>query len=104
MVDAFAQRAEDGWRRQRVRAQPARRTPEDIMTDQALVEALRQSRLGAESEQRPASNAGRHLRFRDLERGDVLVPQGTSDNHLYVIVDGALGVVRDAGSPSASRW
>jgi len=37
--------------------------------------------------------------FRDLEPGDVLVPQGTSDNHLYVIVRGALAVVRNAETP-----
>ena len=67
------------------------------MTDQALVEAVRQSRLGAELSADQVVTLASHLRFRDLERGDVLVHQGTSDNHLYVIVGGALSVVRDSG-------
>ena len=36
--------------------------------------------------------------FRDLQPGEVLVPEGTSDNHLYVIVRGALSVQRSAGA------
>ena len=39
-----------------------------------------------------------HLAFRDLQPDEVLVPEGTSDDHLYVIVHGALGVVRSAGT------
>jgi CRP-like cAMP-binding protein len=35
--------------------------------------------------------------FRDLRANEVLVPEGTSDNHLYVIVSGNLAVVRGAG-------
>jgi CRP-like cAMP-binding protein len=68
------------------------------MNDQALVEALRHSRLGAELGDEQLEKLAGHLAFRDLEPGEVLVPQGTSDNHLYVIVRGALGVVRDAGT------
>ena len=69
------------------------------MTDQALVEALRHSRLGAELSDEQAKTLADNLRFRDLAPGDVLVAQGTSDNHLYVIVSGALGVVRNAATP-----
>jgi CRP-like cAMP-binding protein len=68
------------------------------MTDNALVEALRQSRLGAELSGDQLRVLAGHLAFRDLEPGEVLVRQGTSDNHLYVIVHGALGVVRDSGT------
>jgi CRP/FNR family cyclic AMP-dependent transcriptional regulator len=68
------------------------------MTDQALVEAVRQSRLGAELAADQAVTLAGHLAFRDLQRGDVLVRQGTSDDHLYVIVRGALGVVRESGT------
>ena len=68
------------------------------MTDQALVEALRHSRLGAELESEQLQALAANLAFRDLGPGEVLVGQGTSDNHLYVIVHGALGVVRDAGT------
>ena len=68
------------------------------MTDPALVDALRQSRLGAELSSDQVVTLAGHLAFRDLDRGEVLVRQGTSDNHLYVIVHGALGVVRDSGT------
>ena len=68
------------------------------MTDRTLVEALAHSRLGAELSSDQLATLAANLAFRDLEPGEVLVPQGTSDNHLYVIVHGALGVVRDAGS------
>ena len=69
------------------------------MTDQALVEALRHSRLGAELSEQQTRTLAEQIRFRDLEPDEVLVDEGTSDNHLYVIVRGALGVVRNAGSP-----
>jgi CRP-like cAMP-binding protein len=69
------------------------------MTDQALIEALRHSRLAAELTDQEVQTLAANLQFRDLEPGDVLVDQGTSDNHLYVIVRGALGVVRNAGTP-----
>ena len=68
------------------------------MTDQALVEALRQSRLGAELSGDQLVTLAGNLTFRNLEQGEVLLRQGTSDNHLYVIVHGALGVVRDSGT------
>jgi CRP-like cAMP-binding protein len=62
------------------------------------LEALRGSRLGAELSAQQASVLARHLVFRDLAPGDVLVDQGTSDDHLYVIVRGSLGVMRNAGA------
>jgi CRP/FNR family cyclic AMP-dependent transcriptional regulator len=72
---------------------------EIAMTEQALLEALRASRLGAELSADEAVVLAPHLAFRDLAPGEVLVGEGKSDNHLYVIVRGALGVVRNAGSP-----
>jgi CRP-like cAMP-binding protein len=69
------------------------------MTDQALVEALRHSRLGAELSDEQTQTLADNLRFRDLQPDEILVREGTSDNHLYVIVRGALGVVRNAGTP-----
>jgi len=38
------------------------------------------------------------LVLRDLQPGEVLVKEGKSDNHLYVIDNGAVGVVRNAGT------
>jgi CRP-like cAMP-binding protein len=69
------------------------------MTDQALIEALRRSRLGAELSEEQARTLAGHIHFRDLESDEILVGEGSSDNHLYVIVRGALGVVRNAGTP-----
>ena len=64
--------------------------------DSAAVVALGQSKLAAEmSESQLATLAGQVV-FRELAAGEVLVPEGTSDNHLYVIVSGALAVVRGA--------
>jgi CRP-like cAMP-binding protein len=69
------------------------------MTDQALVDALQHSRLGAELSAEQSKILADNLSFRDLAPDEVLVAQGTSDDHLYVIVQGALGVVRNAGMP-----
>ena len=68
------------------------------MTDQALVNALQQSRLGSELSDAQAKTLADSLAFRDLRPGEILVPEGTSDNHLYVIIQGGLGVVKNAGT------
>ena len=68
------------------------------MTDPTLVAALQHSRLGTELTGEQAKTLADNLRFRDLEPGEVLVAQGATDNHLYVIVGGALGVVRNAAT------
>ncbi len=69
------------------------------MTDEALVDALRHSRLGAELTAEQSKTLADNLWFRDLAPDEVLVAQGASDNHLYVIVRGALSVIRNAGTP-----
>ncbi len=71
------------------------------MTEENIVDALRGSRLATELSEAEVRLLAEHLAFRDLEPGDVLVPEGTSDNHLYVIVRGTLGVVRGAGTPES---
>ncbi len=68
------------------------------MTDQALVMALQHSHLGRELSPEQMQTLADHLAFRDLQSDEVLVPEGTSDNHLYVIVRGALGVIKNAGT------
>ena len=67
------------------------------MTEQGVFEALRASQLGTELSDEQARTLATIVAFRDLAQGEVLVAEGTSDNHLYVIVKGALGVVRNAG-------
>ena len=68
------------------------------MNELDIVEALRGSRLAAELSDAQVRLLAEHLAFRDLQSDEILVPEGTSDDHLYVIVHGALGVVRSAGS------
>jgi CRP-like cAMP-binding protein len=68
------------------------------MAEKKMLETLRASRLATELSEADARVLAEQLTFRDLEPGAVLVPEGTSDNHLYVIVTGALGVVRSAGT------
>jgi CRP/FNR family transcriptional regulator, cyclic AMP receptor protein len=68
------------------------------MTDQTIVEALRGSRLAAELSDEQLRTLASNLAFRDLQPGEVLVQEGTSDNHLYVVVEGALGVTKNAGT------
>ena len=71
------------------------------MTEENIVDALRGSRLATELSEAEVRVLAEHLAFRDLESGEVLVPEETSDNHLYVIVRGTLGVVRCAGTPES---
>jgi CRP-like cAMP-binding protein len=71
------------------------------MTDQTIVEALRGSRLAAELSDEQLRTLASNLAFRDLQPGEVLVQEGTSDNHLYVVVKGALASPRMRGQPAA---
>jgi CRP/FNR family cyclic AMP-dependent transcriptional regulator len=68
------------------------------MTDQALVDAVRLSRLATELSEAQMRTLADNLEFRDLRPDEVLVKEGTSDNHLYVVVSGALGVVINTGT------
>jgi CRP/FNR family cyclic AMP-dependent transcriptional regulator len=71
------------------------------MPDPTLPEALKASRLASELTDAQQRVLAQHLAFRKLEAGDVLVAEGKSDNHLYVLVSGALAVTRNAGGPDA---
>ena len=68
------------------------------MSDPAIVSAMKRSGLASElADDQLATLAGKAA-LRDLAPGEILVPEGTSDDHLYVIVSGNLAVVRGAGS------
>jgi CRP-like cAMP-binding protein len=71
------------------------------MPDPKLLEALKGSRLAAELTEEQQRILAPHLAFRELRAGEVLVPEGASDDHLYVLVRGALAVTRNAGKPEA---
>ena len=68
------------------------------MTDQAIVDAVRHSRLATELSEAQMRTLAESLVLRDLRPDEVLVKEGRSDNHLYVVVSGAIGVVRNAGT------
>jgi len=67
------------------------------MTDAAILEGLGKSRLAVElndDERRVLADA---MTSRDLKHGEILVQEGSADDHLYVVVSGVLGVVKGAG-------
>ena len=64
-------------------------------------EALKGSKLGPELTDAQARTLAEHVTFRELRDREVLVAEGTSDNHLYVLVRGTLGVVRRPGEADA---
>ena len=67
------------------------------MTAAAILAGLSTSRLAVElndDERRILAGA---MTLRDLKQGEVLVPEGSADDHLYVVVSGVLGVVKGAG-------
>lgn len=72
------------------------------MSELSITDALRRSRLASELSEDEVRLLADHLVFRDLQPGEVLVAEGTSDNHLYVIVHGALSVVRSHGKSEST--
>ena len=66
---------------------------------ETALEALKRSRLGPELTHPQLETLAAYVSFRELAHGEVLVAEGTSDNHLYSLVTGALSVVRGAGKP-----
>ena len=64
-------------------------------------DALKASKLAPEMTDAQLRTLSQHIVFRDLQAGEVLVAEGTSDNHLYVLVGGALSVIRNAGKDDA---
>jgi len=67
------------------------------MTEAAILEGLSASKLAVElndDERRVLAGA---MTLRDLKHGDVLIREGSADDHLYVVVSGVLGVVKGAG-------
>jgi CRP/FNR family transcriptional regulator, cyclic AMP receptor protein len=64
-------------------------------------DALKGSLLGPELTEEQIRLLAPHIAFRELADGEILVHEGTSDNHLYVLVRGALAVERNAGKPDA---
>lgn len=66
------------------------------------LELLRNSALAVELTGDQCAVLAELVSLRELADGEVLVKQGTSDNHLYVIVSGALAVARQA--EASGEW
>ena len=63
-----------------------------------LIDTLRASKLGIELTDGQLARLAALVTLHHANEGDVLVPDGTSDSHLYLLVKGALGAVKNAGS------
>jgi CRP-like cAMP-binding protein len=67
------------------------------MTAAAILAGLSTSRLAVELNDEERRILAGAMTLRDLKQGEVLVPEGSADDHLYVVVSGVLGVVKGAG-------
>jgi CRP-like cAMP-binding protein len=68
------------------------------MGDPGLLESLRNSRLAPELTEAQLGTLSDLAFALDMKAGEVLVNEGASDNHLYVLVSGALAVIRGVGT------
>jgi CRP/FNR family cyclic AMP-dependent transcriptional regulator len=71
------------------------------MTDTTKLDALRSTKLAAELDEAQCRVLAELVTLHDLRQGEVLAREGTVDNHLYAILSGVLGVVKNAGSDDA---
>jgi CRP-like cAMP-binding protein len=62
--------------------------------DEVRVAALRASRLASDLDDREFDVLAACVTVRDLADGEVLVREGAADDHLYVVADGVVGVVK----------
>lgn len=67
------------------------------MTEAAVLEGLSKSKLAVELNDEERRILAEAMTLRDLTHGEVLVREGSADDHLYVVVSGVLGVVKGAG-------
>ena len=67
------------------------------MTAAAILEGLSKSKLAVELNDEERRMLAQAMSLRDLKQGEVLIQEGSADDHLYVVVNGVLGVVEDAG-------
>jgi CRP/FNR family cyclic AMP-dependent transcriptional regulator len=71
------------------------------MTDPNRFDALRATQLAAELSEEQCRVLAGLVTLRNLKQGEVLAQEGAVDNHLYVILSGTLGVIRNAGTEQA---
>ena len=71
------------------------------MTELDRYAALKGTKLAAELDDDQVRTLAALVTVRDLEPGEVLVREGPSDNHLYVILRGDVSVIKNAGTDAA---
>ncbi len=71
------------------------------MTHPTKLDALRATKLAGELSEAQCRTLADLVTLRNLKQGEVLAQEGTVDNHLYVVLSGALGVVKHAGTADA---
>ena len=71
------------------------------MNDQNRIAALKSTKLAQELTDDEVAVLAAVVTLRDLKPGEVLVKEGPSDNHLYVILHGDLAVIKNAGTDAA---
>jgi len=71
------------------------------MTDAQKLDALRGTKLANELNEAQVRILADLVVPHDLEQGEILVREGTSDNHLFVVLKGVIGLVKNAGTPDA---
>jgi len=112
MLDAFVRRAEETLTVSAPALPPGKPRPvpepqatpnaiETTMTspDPALYEVVRACPLAKEMTPAQTAVLAGLLSLEAFQAKQVLAREGTTDNHLYVVVDGSLGVVKHLGTP-----
>jgi len=67
------------------------------MSEAAILEGLSKSKLAVELNDEERRVLAAAMTLRDLQHGEVLIREGSADDHLYVVACGVLGVVKGAG-------
>jgi CRP/FNR family cyclic AMP-dependent transcriptional regulator len=68
------------------------------MTQAAILEGLKNSKLAVEMTDEQRKSLAAAMTLRELAAGEVLVREGDTDDHLYVIASGVLGIIKAAGT------
>jgi len=71
------------------------------MSDSQKLDALRGTKLATELNDAQIKVLADLVALHDLKQGEVLVREGTSDNHVFVVLKGVIGVVKNVGTPDA---
>ena len=65
-----------------------------MIAEEIRLAALRASKLASDLDEQEFAILAAQVAVRDLADGEVLVREGAADDHLYVVADGLVGVVK----------